>query len=242
MKKTCTLCNIEKDIELFSNDSRQKDGKRPNCKLCKSIVDKKYRESNKEKISNNSKEYYQLNKEELKDKSKLWYEQNFERAKENKAKYYQENRSKMDLAKKVWHEKNKDKMKEWTNEYMKNRYRTDLDYRIKSIMNKRIRDYVRSKTNPTLEFLGCSIEDFKEWIEYQFDENMNWDNMGTYWSFDHVKPCKSFDFSKETEILDCYNWTNLRPLKATENSSKGAKVDNIIIENHKKILDSFISE
>jgi hypothetical protein len=66
--------------------------------------------------------------------------------------------------------------------------------------------------------------------------------MGTYWSFDHVKPCKSFDFSKETEILDCYNWTNLRPLKATENSSKGAKVDNIIIENHKKTLDSFISE
>jgi hypothetical protein len=123
---------------------------------------------------------------------------------------------------------------------MKDRYHTDIDYRIKSIMNKRIRDYIRSKTKPTLEFLGCSIEDFKLWIEYQFDSNMNWDNMGSYWSFDHVKPCNSFDFSKENEILDCYNWTNLRPLKTTENSSKGSKVDNLIIQNHKKILDSFI--
>jgi hypothetical protein len=241
MKKTCTLCNVEKDIILFSNDARQKDGKRPDCKECKSLRDRKYRESNKEKIQIIAKDYYQQNKEEIKEKSKIWYNENFERSKETKALYYQNNREKMDLAKKLWHEKNKEKMKSWVNEYMKNRYNTDMDYRIKSLMNKRIRDYIRNKTQPTLEFLGCSIEDFKKWIEYQFDKNMSWENMGTYWSFDHVKPCKSFDFSNENEILECYNWTNLRPLKTTENSSKGSKVDNLIIDNHKKILDSFIS-
>jgi len=240
MKKICSFCNIEKDLELFPNDQRQKDGKRPNCKLCKAISDKKYKESNKEKILKISQDYYQKNKELIKEKSSKWYNENFEKSKETRAIYYQNNREKMDLAKKVWHEKNKEKMKIWTNEYMKDRYHTDIDYRIKSIMNKRIRDYIRSKTKPTLEFLGCSIEDFKLWIEYQFDSNMNWDNMGSYWSFDHVKPCNSFDFSKENEILDCYNWTNLRPLKTTENSSKGSKVDNLIIQNHKKILDSFI--
>jgi hypothetical protein len=41
---------------------------------------------------------------------------------------------------------------------------------IKSLMNKRIRDYIRSKNKPTLEFLGCSMEYFKKWTESQFDE------------------------------------------------------------------------
>lgn len=145
----------------------------------------------------------------------------------------------MDLAKKQWHDKNKDKMKAWANEYMKNRYKTDMDYRIKSLMNKRIRDYIRYKTKPTLEFLGCSMEYFKKWTEYQFDEKINWDNMGTYWHFDHVIPCNSFDFSKENDILECYHWKNIRPLEAIENISKGAKLDSIIIEKHKKLVDSF---
>jgi len=65
--------------------------------------------------------------------------------------------------------------------------------------------------------------------------------MGRYWHFDHVTPCSSFDFSKENDILECYQWTNLRPLEAIENISKGSKVDSIIIENHHKIVDSFVS-
>ena len=111
MKKICSFCNIEKDLELFSNDQRQKDGKRPNCKLCKAISDKKYKESNKEKILKISQDYYQKNKELIKEKSSKWYNENFEKSKETKAIYYQNNREKMDLAKKVWHEKNKEKMK-----------------------------------------------------------------------------------------------------------------------------------
>ena len=133
-------------------------------------------------------------------------------------------------------------MKEWINTYMKNRYRTNMTYRIKSLMNRRIRDFIKSKTKPTLEFLGCSIEQFQKWIEYQFDDKMNWENMGSYWHFDHVKPCSSFDFSKEDDILECYSWTNIRPLEALENISKGAKIDSTIIENHKKILDIFMSQ
>jgi hypothetical protein len=241
-EKICTICKENKDINLFSNDIHKKDGKRPECKSCKAIRDKKYRESNINKIKEKSVEYYQNNKETIKEKVKLWYDENKEQSKESKAKYYQNNKEKMDLAKKEWHDKNKDKMKIWVNTYMKNRYHDNFDYRIKTIMNKRIRDYIRLKTKPTLEFLGCSIDEFKKWIEYQFNENMNWDNMGSYWSFDHVKPCNSFDFSDEIQILNCYNWTNLRPLKAIENSSKGSKIDNNIIEQHNQLLETYINQ
>jgi len=242
MSKICTNCNNEKDILLFSNDKTKSDGKYSKCKECKSIGDKKYRESNLEKIKEKSIIYYQENKEDIQRKSKEWYSENADKSKQTKSLYYQNNREKMDLAKKEWHNNNKDKMKAWANAYMKNRYRTDIHYRIKSLMNNRIRNYIRLKTKPTLEFLGCSMEYFMKWTEYQFDENMNWSNMGSYWHFDHVKPCDSYDFSQENEILECYYWTNIRPLEARENMSKGAKVDNIIIENHKKILDSFVSQ
>ncbi|AGD92421.1 intron encoded hypothetical protein [Megavirus lba] len=43
---------------------------------------------------------------------------------------------------------------------------------------------------------------------------MTWENHGSYWHFDHVKPCASFDLSNDDEILKCYNWTNYQPLKA----------------------------
>lgn len=240
MEKICITCNEKKSSDLYSNDKSRKDGKRPECKVCKSARDKKYRETNIEKVKKMNENYYLNNTEILKEKSKKWYQENLEQSKDVRAKYYQDNREKMDLAKQKWYEKNKEKMKIWTNTYFKNKYQNDQDYKIKTIMNKRIRDYIKSKNKPTLEFLGCSIKDFKKWIEYQFDENMNWDNMGSYWHFDHVKPCKSFNFSVESEILECYNWTNLRPLKASENISKGSKIDNNIINKHKILVENYI--
>ena len=36
-EKICTICNVNKDINLFSNDIHKKDGKRPECKSCKQL-------------------------------------------------------------------------------------------------------------------------------------------------------------------------------------------------------------
>lgn len=154
MKKTCITCDESKDFNLFPNDKSRSDGKRPECKSCKSARDKIFRATHADKKKALNKVYYEDNAEKLKANSRKWYEDNKERSKKTKAKYYQNNKAKMDAAKKKWHEKNKEKMREWVNIYMKNRYHNDLDYRIKSLMNKRIRDYIRSKTKKTLDFLG----------------------------------------------------------------------------------------
>lgn len=44
--KTCTKCNLTQSIECFSNDKSKKDGKRPSCKICKSMTDAIYRKAN----------------------------------------------------------------------------------------------------------------------------------------------------------------------------------------------------
>jgi hypothetical protein len=49
---------------------------------------------------------------------------------------------------------------------------------------------------------------------------MSWSNYGK-WHVDHIKSCASFDLSKEDEQRKCFHYTNLQPLWAEENLSKG---------------------
>jgi hypothetical protein len=51
---------------------------------------------------------------------------------------------------------------------------------------------------------------------------MTWDNYGE-WHVDHIQPCASFDLSDPKQLAECFNWSNLQPLWAKENISKGAK-------------------
>ena len=53
---------------------------------------------------------------------------------------------------------------------------------------------------------------------------MSWDNMGK-WHLDHIKPCKTFDLSKQEEQLKCFNYKNIQPLWATDNLKKGSKYE-----------------
>jgi len=53
---------------------------------------------------------------------------------------------------------------------------------------------------------------------------MSWNNY-TYigWHVDHIKPCCQFDLSKPEEQAKCFHYTNLQPLWAEENLTKGKK-------------------
>jgi len=51
---------------------------------------------------------------------------------------------------------------------------------------------------------------------------MNWFNYGE-WDVDHVLPCASFDLTDEDEQKTCFVHSNLQPLWASENQSKGCR-------------------
>lgn len=92
-----------------------------------------------------------------------------------------------------------------------------------------------------IKMLGTTKYMFEKWMKYQFDDNMTFDNYGTYWQIDHVKPIASFNISNEDEAYECFSWKNCRPMEASANGSKGCKINKKLIESHKTIVHEFVS-
>ncbi|MNP21719.1 hypothetical protein D3C76_1143500 [compost metagenome] len=79
------------------------------------------------------------------------------------------------------------------------------------------------KSTKTEALLGCSFEEFKAFLEAKFLPGMTWENRGIDgWHIDHVIPLSSARDRDEMERL-CH-FTNMQPLWAADNHSKGAKM------------------
>ena len=110
--------------------------------------------------------------------------------------------------------------------YEKNRKKIDAEFKLLKTLRSRLGNAVRkqksNKNNTTIDLLGCSISFLKNFLETKFKEGMTWENHGE-WHVDHIKPCASFNLLDEEEQKMCFHYTNLQPLWAYENLSKGCK-------------------
>lgn len=105
----------------------------------------------------------------------------------------------------------------------------DNVFRIQENLRGRVYKALRGlskKTARTIELLGCTIEELKIYISKLFRPSMSWDNYGM-WHLDHIKPCSTFDLTKEDEQKKCFNYKNLQPLWADENLTKNDKYEEL---------------
>lgn len=185
--KKCCKCGMEKGLDEFNNCSFTKDGKQFKCRLC----EKEYKIKNKERYKINHQNYYLKNKEKQRYLCKKWYMENKEKAREKIKKWHQENREKEKQQKAEYYLKNKEhiknrinkyrknnkeKYKEYQREYANKRRSEDSSYEIAHRLRIRIRNALKNnqKFGHTLELLGCTIDEFKIYLEKQFSENMTW--------------------------------------------------------------------
>jgi len=122
---------------------------------------------------------------------------------------------------------NKDRINENRRKNKAKRRGSDPKFVISHSLRCRLRSALagESKSASTLSLLGCSVEYLVQHLENQFTDGMSWDNYGLYgWHIDHIKPCASFDLTKEEEQRKCFHYTNLQPLWAKDNYTKGDKV------------------
>jgi type II secretory ATPase GspE/PulE/Tfp pilus assembly ATPase PilB-like protein len=108
------------------------------------------------------------------------------------------------------------------NRYYSDRKKSDklfkLSSRIRSIISKQINKNNLKKSEKTEDIIGCSFNEFKNYLESKFDDNMNWENYGE-WHLDHIIP---ISYAKtEEEIYELNHYTNFQPLWAKDNLSKG---------------------
>ena len=158
MKKCCRCKNIKPFSEFPKNKSKE-DGHHTSCILCR----KEYNESNKDLIKKQSKERYDKNPQKFKDRTIKYNKNNPEKSKE----YYKKTRE-YQIKRGI--------------EYKRKKYKEDPLFRIEAILRARLLDYVYrdSKSLSTKELLGCTIQEFKEYITSKFYPEMNWENHGKY--------------------------------------------------------------
>ena len=121
---------------------------------------------------------------------------------------------------------NKKKLAKNKKKYVNNRLKTDPSFRL--IRNLRRRTLYalkgRDKSANTMTLLGVTnIEFLWNHLEKSFKPGMTRKNHGK-WHLDHIKPCVSFDLTKPSEQRECFHYTNLQPLWASENLAKGSKI------------------
>ena len=129
------------------------------------------------------------------------------------------------------------------NERNKERLRTDPVYKVKKNVRSRISECLKKydqKRKDKIKYLGTSKYFYHQWLQYQFDNHMNWDNYGSYWEIDHVNPIATFDLTIEDKIYECFDWKNTRPLEKKANKRKSDTVDEKIIRNHRNVVESFL--
>lgn len=73
------------------------------------------------------------------------------------------------------------------------------------------------------QFLGCTPQFLKSFIENKFKEGMSYNNYGE-WEVDHIHPISKIDFDKPEQIKKCFHHTNLQPLWRSENIKKSNKI------------------
>jgi hypothetical protein len=86
-----------------------------------------------------------------------------------------------------------------------------------------------TKRRKTFECLGYTSAELMAHLERQFLRGMRWDNLGE-WHIDHIVPLSSFSYATpdDPDFRRAWAITNLRPLWARDNLSKGAKVSLLI--------------
>jgi hypothetical protein len=212
--KICTKCNIEKPIiEFYST----KKGHESRCKECKqNYIKENNKKYGKEYFLENTRKYKQNNKEKTLQDQRTYYH--------NNKKYWVNNPKRKEYLKK-WNSLNREKL----NEYTLNRYKNNDQFRLGIILRNRFKQAIKGFNIGDIKTLiGCSIEEFKIYLEKQFLPEMSWENHGNIWEIDHIKPCASFDLTDIKQQKECFHYTNIQPLfKTTEIAENFGYTDQI---------------
>ena len=211
--KKCITCHIEKEFLEFSKNKSKKDGHNNMCKLCFSEYSKKYEKTEKRQ------EYLKSDRRK-------------ELHRASSKRFHQTEKRKLYLLE--YNDKNKHIHRERKRQYVFNRRHNDDLFRFKTTLRSNIVGaFIKTnnkKESKTVDILGCSLNNFKKYIELKFENWMSWSNFGKKkdefgrsWELDHIIPlCTA---KNKEDIIMLNHYTNFQPLCSKVNrGEKGGKL------------------
>lgn len=155
---------------------------------------------------------------------KEWRDRNREKCREASRRHYQKHIKEQRERSLVKNRKSrKEKPEVWRGyekKYHKERYNSDIQYKLTKLIRNRLKRGI--KNGSAVRDLGCTIPEAKIHIEKQFKKGMTWKNWNLkIWHIDHIKPLSEFDLTDREQFLKAVHYSNLQPLWAFDNLSKG---------------------
>lgn len=232
--KQCICCEIYKPKCNF--EFRKDTGKyRNTCRDCGCLKMRNRRNSNKELTNAKNREYRTKNPEKVRAYGKKSYNKNKAKYKQTRKRWRENNKNYLKKYSLEYRKKNADRISSYESSdrrkasrrlnhyrYEKERLANDTHYKLQKNLRARLRSAIKNnyKTGSAISDLGCSIEELRQHLEAQFKPGMAWENYGK-WHIDHIKPLSQFDLTNPDQVKIACHYTNLQPLWAKENLSKG---------------------
>lgn len=224
--KKCTACKEVHPVAMFGRKASASDGLNHWCKPCKAVKKKAEYEANKGPALARMAAYRKANPDKVKATQKACYKKNKEHySAKGKADYLANREARLAYSAKYC-EENKEAKSARDRAYVAKRMKEDALFRLSYSVRNRIFIALRrknfKKSSKTADMLGCDFEFLQLFIEEQFQPGMSWEDRSA-WHVDHKIPLASATTAEEMEKL-CH-FSNLRPMWATDNIRKGARMN-----------------
>ena len=128
-----------------------------------------------------------------------------------------------------WVIDNRERITESKRKWKINKKKTDPIYKLDENTRKIILSAFKRGVNQSNKkakaekILGCTINEFLNYIEYKFTEGMTFENHGIKgWHLDHIIP--TYFAKTEEELLKLNHYTNFQPLWAEDNYKKSNSI------------------
>lgn len=229
--RVCTCCLQEKPAtkEYFHAYKRAPDGCRAVCRTCRAADHVAHRD---ERLLQ-KREHYKANKERIGAANKAFYRNNAEAQRAAGIERHFRNRDKRIEQMRNYREANRDKINAKRRPQgvarFRERYGVDVDFTLRHRMRALMRATL-TKGREGLrmrDVLGYGADELRAHLERQFVSGMTWGRfMAGDIHVDHIVPVAHFkiESAKSQEFKACCALSNLRPMWAKDNLSKGAKV------------------
>jgi hypothetical protein len=212
-------------LDSFYENKTGKHGRESVCKKCRGKMGKDYRASRPDKEKERHQKYRASHIDEMKAKESAYKQSHKEEIRISSHSRYEKQKDVLSAKQKQDRKDNPEKYRQIEKRRRDNAsVNQTIAIKLRGRFNKALEG--NFKSGSAIDDLGCSLDEFKVFIEKLWWPGMNWENQSRHgWHFDHIIPLFSFNLEDSEQVKIVLNYTNYQPLWADDNESKKHRLD-----------------